>query len=186
VATRIAAALVLAGFGKIDGTPEALIKAYQRAGATAESKLALRPVRIQIIQTLGELKAETAAGLINATIFDRDPWIARAGVKAAGRLRGMSSIDPLIRRLQYLESREGDKPSDVPDPSKDGRGTGDPGDTIDRHRKPEWQVPQAPIHEALNSITRVRQTCAETWPSGGRKSQGLCPPKQGRLESCAP
>ena len=162
VSTRIAAALVLGGFGKVDGTAEALIRAYQRTGAAAEVRIALRPVRIQIIQTLGELKAETASTLINSAILDKDPWIARAGAKAAGRLRGMFAIEPLIRRLQFLES-QGDKPSDVPDPTKDGRAPGEPGDNIDRHRKSERQVLQTPIHEALHAITRQRQTCAETW-----------------------
>lgn len=162
VSTRIVAALVLANFGKIDGTPEALIKAYQRLCQNSETRMSSRPVRIQIVQSLGELKAESAAGLINSAILDKDPWIARAGAKAAGRLRGISAIDPLIKRLQYLES-QGDKPSDVPDPSKDGRAPSDPGDNIDRHQKSERQVLQAPIHEALHAITRQRQTCAETW-----------------------
>jgi hypothetical protein len=154
VSSRIAVAMVLAGFGKIDGTPEALINAYK-----FNIRPSSRPVRIQIIQTLGDLKAEAAASLINAAILDKDPWIARAATKAAGRLRGSSSIDPLIKRLQHLESREGERPSDVPDPTKDGRSAGD----VDRHRKSERQVLQAPIHEALNSITRQRQTCADTW-----------------------
>src|SRR5688572_24327420 len=56
VATRIAAALVLGGFGKIEGTPEALIKSYG-----FNTKTSSRPVRIQIIQTLGELKSEAAS-----------------------------------------------------------------------------------------------------------------------------
>lgn len=158
VSTRIVAALVLSGFGKVDGTTQALIKAYQNT----ETKQSVRPVRIQIIQTLGELKADDAAGLINAAILDRDPWIARAAAKAAGKLRGIASIDPLIRRLQVLESRDGEKPAaddGVPDPSKDGRSPGD----VDRHKKSERQVLQSPIHEALNAITRQRHTCAETW-----------------------
>src|SRR5687768_3004488 len=41
VATRIDAALVLANFGKIEGTPEALIKAY-----AFNTKATSRPVRI--------------------------------------------------------------------------------------------------------------------------------------------
>jgi len=154
VATRIAAALVLAGFGKVEGTSEALIKTYNLCSTRGVS----RPVRIQIIQTLGELKADDAAGLINAAILDRDAWIARAAVKAAGRLRGISAIDPLIRRLQFVEKKDGEKPaSDVPDPSRD------PNDTIERHRRSERQVLEAPLHEALNSITRLRHSCAETW-----------------------
>lgn len=156
VATRIAAALVLAGFGKVEGTSEALIKSYNLCSTRAVS----RPVRIQIIQTLGELKAEDATTLINLAILDKDPWIARAAVKSAGRLRGISFIDPLIRRLQYVESKDGGRPaSEVPDP-KDGR---DPNDQVDRHRRSERQVLEAPLHEALNSITRLRHSCAETW-----------------------
>ena len=156
VATRIAAALVLTNFGKIDGTPEALIRAY----AITDAKQVNRPVRIQIIQTLGELKAESAMGLINAAIFDRDPWVARAGAKAAGRVRGMYSIPYLIRRLQSVESKEGDKPaSDVPDPSK----SGDPKESMERHRKSEKQVLWGPIQEALHDITRLRHDCAKSW-----------------------
>lgn len=157
VSTRIVAALVLAGFGKIEGTSEALIKAYGQCSTRSVS----RPVRIQIIQTLGELKAKDAAALINFAILDNDPWIARAAVKSAGRLRSDSAIDPLIKRLQYVESRDGGKPaSDVPDPSKDGR---DQNDTIDRHRRSQRQVLEAPLHEALHSITRLRHSCADTW-----------------------
>src|SRR5688572_24317022 len=115
VSTRIAAALVLAGFGKVEGTAEALIKSYANS-----LRAVSRPVRIQIIQTLGELKSVEAASLLMQAILDKDPWIARAAVKAAGRIRGISFIDPLIRRLQYVESRDGGKPaSDVPDPARD-------------------------------------------------------------------
>jgi hypothetical protein len=150
---RIAAALVLSNFGKVDGTVDALKKAYMGNG-----KPGSRPVRIQVIQTIGELKAEDAAGFINTAIMDRDPWIARAAAKAAGRLRGSASIDPLIRRLQYLESRDGDKPaSDVPDPTRD------PGDALERHKKSERQVLEAPIHQALTSITRKTHSCAKEW-----------------------
>lgn len=154
VSTRIVAALVLAGFGKVEGTSEGLIKSYN----LCSTRVVSRPVRIQIIQTLGELKAQDAAGLINAAILDKDPWIARAAVKSAGRLRGISAIDPLIKRLQYVESKDGGKPaSEVPDPNRD------PNDTIDRHRRSERQVLEAPLHEALHSITRLRHSCAETW-----------------------
>lgn len=165
VSTRIAAALVLTGFGKIEGTPQALIKAYQNT----DKRLSSRAVRIRILQTLGELGADAAAGLINAAILDRDPWIARAAAKAAGKIRGISSIDPLIRRLYYLESKEGERPvsgeSPVPDSSKGPRAPGDPtGDSgVEGHRKSERQVLQSPIHEALTAITRQRQSCAENW-----------------------
>jgi HEAT repeat protein len=156
VATRIAAALVLANFGKIDGTPEALIRAY----AFTDAKPANRPVRIQIIQTLGELKAESALKLINSAIFDSDPWVARAAAKAAGRVRGMYSIPFLIEKLQRVESKDGDKPaSGVPDPSK----SGDPKENVERHRKTEKQVLWGPIQEALHDITRLRHDCGETW-----------------------
>jgi hypothetical protein len=155
VATRIAAALVLANFGKIEGTPEALIKAYG-----FNTKAASRPVRIQIIQTLGDLKAECASSLIQAVIFDKDPWVARAAIKAAGRVRGMFAIDPLIRRLVVLDSRDGGRPaSEAPDPSK----AGDPSDSIDRHRKSERQVLSGAIHESLHSITRLNHDCGATW-----------------------
>jgi hypothetical protein len=152
VSSRIAAALVLSKFGKVDGAPQALIKAYQSTGRHAS----LRPVRIQIILSMGELKAEAGASLVNLAMFDNDPWIARAAVKSAGKIRGAWSIDPLIKRLQVLESRDGEKSAEVPDPSKREDG-------IDRHQKTERQVLQAPIHDALNSITRQRHTCAETW-----------------------
>lgn len=158
VSTRIAAAMVLADFGKVDGAPQALIKAYQ----VADRRAASRPVRIRIIQSLGELKDHVAAGLINSAILDKDPWIARAAAKAAAGLRGASAIDPLIKRLHLLESKDGEKPtssggSGVPDPSKRT-----PGD-VEQHHKTERQVLQGPIHEALHSITKQRQTCADTW-----------------------
>ena len=157
VATRIAAALVLSNFGKVEGTPEALVRAY----AFTDSKPANRPVRIQIIQTLGELKAETAVDLINSALKDRDPWIARAAAKAAGRVRGKSSIEPLILRLQFVESKEGEKPtSDSPDGSKDGR---DRGDALDHARKSERQVLERTLHDALQDITRLRHDCAASW-----------------------
>ena len=164
VATRIAAALVLNGFGKIEGTPQALIKAYQNT----DRRLVSRPIRIRIIQTLGELGADPAAGLINSAILDRDPWIARAAAKSAGRIRGISSIDPLIRRLQFIESKEGEKPvsgGGAPDPGKGSRAPGDPTSDggIDSQRKTERQVLQSQLHEALHAITRQRQSCADAW-----------------------
>jgi hypothetical protein len=158
ISTRIAAAMVLADFGKVDGAPLVLIKAYQNADRRAAS----RPVRIRIIQSLGELKADEAAGLINAAILDRDPWIARAAAKAAGGLRTAFAIDPLIKRLYLLESKDGEKPtsgngSGVPDPSSKKPGE------VEGHHQTERQVLQGPIHEALHSITKQRQTCADTW-----------------------
>jgi HEAT repeat protein len=155
--TRIAAALVLADFGKIEGTPKALIWAYDHT----EKKTPARAVRIRIIQSLGELKADAAAGLINLAILDRDPWIARAAAKAAARMRGSSSIEPLIRRLHFLESREGERPATdghAPDPKNPGSDG-----NIEGHHRSERQVLQSPIHEALTAITRQRHTCAETW-----------------------
>ena len=155
VSSRIAAALVLSKFSAVEGAPQALIKAYQNIDRRPVS----RPIRIQIILSVGELKAECGAGLINLAILDTDPWIARAAVKSSGKVRGASSIDPLIRRLQFLESRDGEKPaggSEVPDPSKRDDG-------LERHHRTERQVLQSPIHDALNSITRQRHTCAETW-----------------------
>ena len=49
VSIRIASALVLGNFVKVEGTVEVLKKAY-----VANHKPASRPVRIQIIQTLGD------------------------------------------------------------------------------------------------------------------------------------
>jgi len=164
ISSRIASALVLADFDKVDGTPQVLIKAYQNC----ERKVSARPVRIRIIQSLGDLKADAASGLFNSAILlDTDPWIVRAAVKAAGRLRGSASIDPLIRRLYHIESKQGDKPpangGQAPDPSKAGGAPGAPSSEGIDTSKTDRQVLQAPIHEALHSITRQRHTCAETW-----------------------
>src|SRR5262245_52590706 len=82
--SRIAAALVLAKFKKVEGTPQALIKAYQGTDRRQVS----RPIRIQIILSVGELKSDAGAGLINLAILDNDPWIARAAAKSAAKLRG--------------------------------------------------------------------------------------------------
>lgn len=164
---RIAAALVLADFRAVDEAPGALVKAYRDP---ANANPAMRAVRIRILQTLGALEEVSAAGLINAAILDRDPWIARAAARAAGKIRHVSSIDPLIRRLSLLESKEGNRPvsgeDPVPDPTKgksDPRPKGNDKYGDEGAQRTERHVVQASVQDALVSITRQRQSCAENW-----------------------
>jgi len=166
-AIRITAALVLADFRAVEETAAALMKAYRDP---TNANLAMRAVRIRILQTLGALEAVSAAGVINAAILDRDPWIARAAARAAGKTRHISSIDPLIRRLSLLESKEGNRPvsgeDPVPDPTKgksDPRPKGGEKYGDEGEKRTERHVVQASVQDALVSITRQRQSCAENW-----------------------
>jgi HEAT repeat protein len=174
---RIAAALVLANFGRLEETPDALVKAYRDPANQPQS---MRAVRIRILQSLGKLKSISAVGLVNAAILDRDAWIARAAASAAGQIRDISSIDPLIRRLQLLESWEGVRhvPGDDPVPDRvrenpdgkprDGKGAGDRrgeggSDGADGKRRTERNLLRPSVDAALESVTGERFSSHEEW-----------------------
>jgi len=170
---RIAAAIVLAGFGSLEDTPGALVKAYRDPLNQPPS---MRAVRIRILQSLGKLKSRSALGLINPAILDRDAWIARAAAAAAGQIRDVSSIDPLIRRLQLLESWEGVRPVPGEDPvaervkesadskRRDGKGTDRRGEGgADGKRRTEKQLLGPSVDAALISITGERFSSHEEW-----------------------
>jgi len=166
---RIAAALVLAGFGRLDETPGVLVKAYRDP---LNQPPAMRAVRIRILQTLGRLKSTSALGLVNAAILDRDAWIARAAAMAAAQIRDVSSIDPLIRRLQLLEGWEGvrqvagddpvaDRVREKPDNKhREGKGAAD---RPDGQRRTERHLLRPSVDAALESVTGERFSSHEEW-----------------------
>lgn len=113
VAIRIVAARELGRFEGSGAAVEALLRAARSPDHAAGKALG---VRIEALRGLGRLRARAAAGTVDRLIEDRELWVAKAAVDAAGRIGSLSSVDPLIRALRRVEGPQGDQeivPSDL-------------------------------------------------------------------------
>lgn len=166
--TRIVVARELGAFLGVRNTSKTLIAAFDH-----RSNRQAAGVRITILRSLGELRAIDATDLVNAHVADREEWVAKAAIDAAGKLRQKSSIDPLLKEYGWAESKRGVKELGV-DPLEGAVVTGstDPFDVIRGHspkptdeEKPktcrELLVPA--IEAALTSITRRDLAGLDAW-----------------------
>ncbi len=104
VQVRVVVARELAKFQGVDGADGALLGAL-RSRSNATPKAA--QVRIMALRGLGELKARGAAADVDVLISDKEVWVAKAAVDAAGRIRVRSSVAPLVAALRRIEGPSG-------------------------------------------------------------------------------
>ncbi len=177
VETRIVTARELGAFGGVSGTSRKLVEAFNRR-CNQQSKA--DGVRITILRSLGELRAVEATDLVNRHIEDRQEWIAKAAIDAAGRLRQKSSIEPLLKEYGWVESKRGNQELGV-DPLEGAVVTSstDPIDVIRGHSpKPKEEKPKTcrellrpAIEAALTSITRRDLAGLQTWGEWWTRNQ---------------
>ncbi len=172
---RIAAARELGAFRGVDGV-SALLKDALGDKRNAGDKA--RGVRVMILRSLGNLKAADAAAEVGRRIADKDVWIAKAAVDAAGNIREKSLVDPLIEALRRVEGSAG-KLLISADPlaailpgisitqiiqgSLDGRAR--------EKEKTEREILQDPIRSALRKITRVDHYTSAGWKKWWSKNK---------------
>lgn len=101
---RIVVARELARFQGVDGADDALLGAL-RARANLAPKMA--QVRIMALRGLGDLKARAAAADVDRLVEDKEIWVAKAAVDAAGKMRVRTSVQPLLAALRRIEGPSG-------------------------------------------------------------------------------
>lgn len=113
-----------------------------------------------------------AVDLVDEHIGDRQEWMAKAAIDAAGKLRQKVSVEPLLKEYGWVESKRGDKELGV-DPLEGAVVTSstDPFDVIRGHSpKPKKENPTTcrellvpALESALASITRQDLSGLEAW-----------------------
>ncbi len=182
IPVRIVAARELGRFSGIEGAGGPLLGALvdpRNSGANA------RGVRIEILRSLGALRVREALPAVDRLIEDKDVWTAKAAVDAAGKIRGRSSIDALLRALRRVEGPQGDRglgldvyEGDLPATSilgiVEAETRGEPED----RPKTERELLREPILAALASIAKVSYPGLREWESWWRvrRSRFTVPP----------
>jgi len=127
-------------------------------------------VRIEILRGLGNLRYAAAAGDIAKLVGDKEVWVAKAAIDAAGRLRASEAMVPLIKALRRIEARSGDAEVSINPldellfPEMITASTLLRPDARQAARRPsEREVLRAPILAALQSITRQTWETSKDW-----------------------
>ena len=169
---RILAARLLGQFGKLPSATRELRAALR---STANSSRKTAAVRIEILRSLGGLKALEAAPEIDALIEDREAWVAKAAIDAAGRLRQKGSVEALLKALRRLEG-----------PSANAELWLDPigaelgelsaermleGAARSERKMTERDFLREPLLGALRGITRQNHTSSKGWEQWWSKSK---------------
>jgi len=168
VAVRIMTARELGKFAGVDAAGRDLLAALRSPSNAAKRET---PVRIEILRALGALKYAPASVDLVKLVEDRDVWVAKAAIDAAGRLRAPDAMTPLIRALQRIESRNGDaetslNPFDGIFPEMVTPSTLLRPDSRQTAKRPsEREVLKEPLLGALQSITRENWDSAKAWES---------------------
>lgn len=175
---RVIVAGRLGRFQGIDAVPGLLMAAF---ADKANEKGKGRDVRVVILRSLGDLKAKGAIKLVDKCIEDKDVWIAKAAVEAAGKIREKSSIDALVKTLKRLEGPDGDRgvKIDLFDGELPATGFIDVVNEEERRRAPrpnekkstERDVLFGPVQAALTAITRVSFSAPRDWRDWWREKR---------------
>lgn len=168
---RIVAARELGRFDGSDAAAQALLRAVRSSDHAAGKALG---VRIEALRGLGRLRARAAAGTVDRLIEDRELWVAKAAIDAAGKIGSLSSVDPLIRALRRVEGPQGDQEivpgdlfgGDLPGHAREGSGSGTSGPRTER------ALLREPILQALRAITGHEEADARGWAAWWRKRRG--------------
>lgn len=175
LAVRVMTARELGLFGGVEAAPRELLAAL-RSPANAGKKESM--VRIEILRGLGALKYQAAAPDVVKLVEDKEVWVAKAAIDAAGKIRTADAMTPLIKSLQRIEGRNGDAETTLnpfdelfPEfPTTSGLLKPDARQTA---KKPsEREVLKAPILAALQNISRQTFESAKEWDTWWTKRKG--------------
>lgn len=162
-AVRIVAARELARFTAVPQAGLTLLAAL-RNSANGGNKYAA--VRIQLLRGVGELRVKDAAPDVDRFIEDKNVWIAKAAVDAAGKIKNKKSIQTLLDSLKRIEGPMGDAQV-VLNPLIDAFREITIGGLLgaDGHDRPpsERDLLKQPINDALRAITRMPYSSSKEW-----------------------
>lgn len=172
---RLMTARVLGQFAGVDAAPRELHAALKSQANAGKHEAA---VRIEILRGLGNLRYAPAAADVARLVEDKEVWVAKAAIDAAGRLRAPEAMVPLIKSLRRIESRDGDaevaiNPLDELFSEMVTTTTLLRPDARQTAKKPsEREVLKAPILTALQGITRETWETSKEWDSWWTKRKG--------------
>lgn len=176
-AVRIVVAARLGGFSGVEEVSGRLLAALKHRKNDCNSA---RGVRVTILRSLGDLRAKDAAAEVDKRIEDRDAWVAKAAIEAAGKIRARSSVESLVKALKRLEGPAGrcDLPEDalgdeVPRMTLTGIIRDDKSKRSTATQKTRAEVLRDPVMKALQSITRVEHYNAGSWSEWWSKNKSM-------------
>jgi HEAT repeat protein len=162
-AVRIVAARELARFSAVPQAGTAVLAAL-RNNVNGGNKYA--SVRIMLIRALGDLKVKEAAQDVDRAIEDRNVWIAKAAIDAAGKIRYRNSVDTLIGALKRIEGPMGDAQialNPLVEAFREVTIAGLLGAEGGERQVSERDFLKTPINQALQGITRVPYATSKEW-----------------------
>lgn len=168
---RIVAARELARFTSVPQAGPAVLAAFR---STANGGNKYSAVRIMLLRALGELRVKDAAGDVDRSVEDRNVWIAKAAVDAAGRIKSRTAVDVLISALKRIEGPMGDAQvalNPLVDAFKEVTIGGMLGAEGNDRPVSERAFLKQPINEALRSITRLPYTTSKEWDGWWKTSK---------------
>lgn len=172
---RLMTARELGQFAGVDAAPRELYAALKHQANLGKRESA---VRIEILRGLGNLRYAPAAADIARLVEDKEVWVAKAAIDAAGRIRAPEAMAPLIKSLHRIESRNGDaevsvNPLDELFPEMVTTTTLLRPDARQTAKKPsEREVLKAPILAALQAITKQTWETSKDWETWWTKRKG--------------
>lgn len=175
VPVRVMTARELGRFAGVDAAARDLHAALRSPSNAGKKETA---VRIEILRGLGALRYAPAAADVAKLVEDREVWVAKAAIDAAGRLRTPEAVSPLIKALHRIESRNGDaetnlNPFDELFPEMPTASTLLRPDARQAAKRPsEREVLKQPILAALQLITRQTWESAKEWEAWWTKRKG--------------
>ena len=161
VPVRVMTARLLSGFTQVDSAAAALVGGLKSQANSGKKQTC---VRIEILRGLGALRCKSAAADVAKLVDDKEVWVAKAAIDAAGRIRTLESIEPLIKALRRVEGASGDIEVSPIDDIFEGASRGsllkpDPA----QKRPTEREVLKQPILAALTSVTKQSFLTARVW-----------------------
>lgn len=145
---RAAAARALGGF------PDHKRKAVPILLASLGSNAKDDVVQEAIFQALGKLDDETSLPAVHRYFEDKSGKVAAAALLAAGDIRDVSSVDPILKEMEECEK--------INKQAAGGGGPGVPGGGSDPRKDRAKIVLPASI-KAIQILTREKWTTAEEW-----------------------
>ena len=162
-AVRIVAARELGRFSSVPQAGQTLLAAF-RNNANGGNKFAA--VRIQLLRGLGDLRVKEASPDVDRLIEDKNVWIAKAAIDAAGKIKSKKSVDVLIDALKRVEGPMGDGQvalNPLIDAFKEITMAGLLGADGNERPGSERDLLKQPINTALAAITRMPYSSSKEW-----------------------
>lgn len=168
--------IVARSFGQFSGIDSASRELQAALESQANSGKKQSTVRIEILRALGALRCKSAGPDVAKMIDDKEVWVAKAAIDASGRIRVQEAIQPLIKALRRIESKEGDSeisvnPLDDILPEGVNRRSLFKPDPRQSKRPSERELLKEPIQSALQAITKEVFTTSKEWETWWTKNR---------------